>query len=320
MYYYSDGTEKPVGPVDDAALRMLLSAGTIQTHTPVMSEGASQWSTYAALMTAPATPTTHPPMPATPPAPPAPGMMGALGTRGRILQYNPNEGKGIVTVNGAQIPFEIGQWRGAEAPQVNRTVDVVLVNGAASTIAPVPESVLMAEKTNELKSKLGGLLGSADITSGQSVIDALGKPLLVGYGIFILASLILPVAKVEFMGFGQSATLWKATGLSDMMGSNHRFLLWASFLSILVPVFWKNPKAWLATLIPVLSLAWMGWSVYSQFHGSTSANDSMMGGMLSGMTGRKQESPFSLGFGAYVCMAASLYIAYVGVRKYLVRT
>jgi hypothetical protein len=318
MYYYSDGTEKPVGPVDDAALRMLLSAGTIQTHTPVMSEGASQWSTYAALMTAPTVPASSPSAPiSTPPAPP---MTGALGTRGRILQYNPNEGKGIVTVNGAQIPFEIAHWRGVEAPQINRTVDIVLVNGAASTITPVPESVLMAEKTNELKSKLGGLLGSADITSGQSVIDALGKPLLIGYGVFILASLILPVAKVEFMGFGQSATLWKATGLSDMMGSNHRLLLWASFLSILVPVFWKNPKAWLATLIPVLSLAWMGWSVYSQFHGSTSPSNSMMDGMLSGMTGRKQESPFSLGFGAYVCIAASLYIAYVGVRKYMVRT
>ena len=98
--------------------------------------------------------------------------------RGRIIQYNPHGGTGIVLVGQTQRPFSIGEWRGAEAPQLNRVADVEESGGIVTTITPVSERVLLAEKANDLKTELaafGSSLGSIGAGLGSRALSAAGS-------------------------------------------------------------------------------------------------------------------------------------------------
>src|ERR1043166_5736361 len=81
--------------------------------------------------------------------------------RGKILQYNGNDGTGIVVVDGQQHKFGIAAWKGETAPAVGKTVEVVLADGAVQSVMLVGDDVLLREKTAELTGKLGHLMGEA---------------------------------------------------------------------------------------------------------------------------------------------------------------
>src|SRR5208282_3430093 len=83
-------------------------------------------------------------------------------TRGKVLQYNQNDGSGVVLWDGGQHPFKLAQWAGDSAPTLNRLVTIETENGALTKVVPVPEAVLIREKSEELKQvlgKAGGQLG-----------------------------------------------------------------------------------------------------------------------------------------------------------------
>lgn len=46
MYFYSNGTQTPVGPVSIAQLHQLADAGTVHAGTPVIEQGETSWKTY----------------------------------------------------------------------------------------------------------------------------------------------------------------------------------------------------------------------------------------------------------------------------------
>lgn len=269
-------------------------------------------------------------------------MPGASTRRGKVIQYNANEGKGVVSVDGAQHTFTISQWSGAEAPQLNRIVDVGLSGAGVSSVTPVSESVLLNEKAGELKAKLGGVLGSQigveGGSVGQNLMAFLGKPVLIGYAVFFLATILFNFVSVDLFT-KQSVTLFKGTGLADLAtGGNYRLGLYAAYLSIVVPVVWRNSKAWLATAIPLLVLLIFAWSMYSHYsdamdqaNRASNAFSGMfgeggrntLGGMMQAQA-QEQSNAFSkmvsFGLGAYLSIAAAVYLAFLGIKKYLARS
>ena len=66
--------------------------------------------------------------------------------RGKILQYNGNDGTGIIVVDGNQHKFALANWKGDAAPVVGKTVEVVVTDGAVQTVTLVGDDVLMREK------------------------------------------------------------------------------------------------------------------------------------------------------------------------------
>ena len=46
--------------------------------------------------------------------------------RGRIIHYNGADGKGLISADQRQIPFEISLWRSDTAPAVNQVVEMRL--------------------------------------------------------------------------------------------------------------------------------------------------------------------------------------------------
>ena len=272
--------------------------------------------------------------------------------RGRIIQYNPNSGSGIVLVGEEQRPFEISSWRGAEAPQLNRVTEVREENGAVLSITPVSERVLLAEKATVLKSELGALgssLGSIGATLGSRAAGAMSdaarnigtgndsaaalptsmridRPVIAGYAAFAFATAVLTFISIQIPFFGdRNMTLLAATGLAEQVGSTVRPLLFAAYLSILVPLVWKERRAWLALAVPLLALVLMIWSAQQAFSAPFGG-----GGNAAGMAGflgpeevaemrRAASEMFSFGLGFYASLAAALYLGWLAIRRGLGR-
>ena len=106
--------------------------------------------------------------------------------RGRILQYNGNDGTGVVVADGQQYKFALSAWKADTAPAVGKTVDVVLADGQVQSVTLVPDDVLMREKTAELTSKLSGMVGAAGGAGGIGgvLLSKYGKPILIGFAVY----------------------------------------------------------------------------------------------------------------------------------------
>jgi len=256
--------------------------------------------------------------------------------RGKIIQYNGNDGTGLMSTGGRQFDFSIRQWQGEVAPTVNRVVEITLEGETVASVSAVPEEVLLREKAAELKEKLGGagsLLSTGGGEFGRNLLAQLGVPLAAAYGVFFLASLVVNFGTVRTMGMGVGTTLYDLVAHFSQMGKgSYQILLFGAYFSFLVPVFWKHRFAPLATLLPAVILLVFVWAIYGDYANATAAfdNEMQMKMRLVGDTafGRKmlQETMstrpsfsnfFSFGLGFYLCLAASLAVGWFGAAKTL---
>jgi hypothetical protein len=170
--------------------------------------------------------------------------------RGKILQYNGNDGTGIISAEGQQLRFGIAQWKGEAAPVVGKTVEVVVADGQVSTVMLVGDDVLLREKAEELGGKLGGVLGGLGSTlakggaggAGNPIVARYGIPVLVAYGIFLLSTVMFNAVSMEMFGMRQGQPLWNiATTLSQAGGGGGvKLFLILAYLSIGVPLVWAD--------------------------------------------------------------------------------
>ena len=186
--------------------------------------------------------------------------------RGRILQYNGNEGTGIISAEGQQHKFGLANWKGDAAPAVGKTVEFVLAEGQVQTVMLVGDDVLFREKAADLGGKLGGLVGGLASSvkeggggggiSGGAIVERYGVSTLVAYGLFLIGSTMFKAVSIAIMGAGW--TMWQLASFLSAFGSGGgiKFLLTLSYLSILVPLVWKDKRAWLALMLPAVTMVW----------------------------------------------------------------
>jgi hypothetical protein len=238
--------------------------------------------------------------------------------RAKIIQYNSSEGKGIALAEGQQYDFSIRQWRSDTAPGVGQTVDITFIEGRVEAIFVVGSDVLMKEKLGDLsnlagKFNVGSGNGSADLVLGG--YRRLGAPILVSYLCFLFATVMFNAFSVKMFGTSQGVTLWDISDLLKQLnvGGGMKFLLVMGYLSILVPLFWSDRRAWLAMCIPAIPLLKAGYDAYSM----VSEFKKQMGGV--GSLGKNFadsiSSAYSIGFGFYMAIAAALALAGLGFIK-----
>lgn len=245
--------------------------------------------------------------------------------RGRIIHYNPTEGKGLVGTGERQFPFEIGHWRSDVAPATNTVVDLDLEEDRVAGVRRVPDDVLLREKAGELASRLGALGGQAAAgepadrarAASRSVVERLGKPALIAQGAFAAGALLLSFITIN-AGFGvsQSVSLARLSGLAGTLGSSvgSDVLVWAGIASVLVPVFWKHRLAWLALLVPLIATVKPAWDIRSQVNAISTG----MGGDFSAAIADRMAEMVSPGTGAYLCAISALVLAGIGIKRFLV--
>ena len=134
--------------------------------------------------------------------------------------------------------------------------------------------------------------------SGASIVARYGQPLLIGFGVFLIGALFFPFISMQMLGVKQGSTLWDlSTQLSQSGGGGGvKLLVLLAIVSIAVPLVWKDKRAWLALLLPLLSVLWGFWSVKKA-----------MGPMA---------ELFSYGIGFYLCIASALFVAAAAVKRF----
>jgi hypothetical protein len=248
--------------------------------------------------------------------------------RGRILR-DTSTGPGLVWVDQQQYPFSIGaQWRSVIPPAAGMTVDVEFAaGGGLAALTPVSESQIANEQAEAVMNatrETGGALVS-------SAVARFGLPLLVATGTLIIGWFFLSAVSVQAM-FGKiSFTFWQMLGFlnsnnaleSVLQGQGgpsaglYGFLAIVAMLGPFVRFFWKDARAHLAGLLPLLFMLFVGIMVRSSLHSMTGG---AVDGPIADMQRQAQDemlSAIKIGFGSYLSLLVSLYLAAIAAKQFL---
>lgn len=234
--------------------------------------------------------------------------------RGRILQYNGNDGSGLISADGQQYPFVITMWKSDIAPLVGKTVEVIVADGQTQAVTLVGDDVLMREKTAELTGKLGSIVGEIGsgiakggaAAGGTSVVGFYGRNLLIAFGVYLLGTLVFNAINLKFLGESQGKPLFELASLLSMIGggSGVKTGLILAYLGFGVPYFWRDRRSWLLLVLPLVVLLYALWS-------GTSAL---------GKGGGPAGDLFSFGLGFYLALISGVVLAAGGLKRFLTTT
>lgn len=249
--------------------------------------------------------------------------------RDKILR-DASAGPGLVWVDQQQYPFSMGAvWKSGVPPTAGMTVDVEFSpEGGLAGITQVTESQIAKEQAEAVMTaarEKGGVAVS-------SVVAKFGMPLLVATGLLIVGWFFLNAISVEALFGKVSFTFWQLLGFLNagdawevvMQGRGGPGAGLYGFLAILALAgpfarfFWKDARANLAGLLPIVFMLFVGIMVRSSLH-------SAMGGAVDGPLAEVRQqaldemmNAIKLGFGTYLSLLVSLYLAAVSAKQFLV--
>lgn len=252
--------------------------------------------------------------------------------RGTILR-DTNAGPGLLVVDGTQHQFLLeGAWRGTVPPRVGMVVDVTFgADGAVSGVTPVEDSQLAREQAEQAMAAIKERGGAV---AGAMVARFGGRDLL-ALGLLVLGWFVLKVGSFEGGLMGSiSFTFWQVLGyINSGAESIGRRAMGGStgtgFLGIIAIValagpfvhhFWKDKRAHLGGLLPLLLMLFALWKVYGGMGDSMGDTASMFGEegrQMAEQMRREMRDAVSLGIGFYVAFAASVYFAFTGGKRFL---
>ena len=232
--------------------------------------------------------------------------------RGTILMWSGD--KGVVSAEGQRYDFGINEWKGNTAPAANLTVDVEVTNGRLSSVMPVNEADLAKEKMAAMTGK-----GSE---VAKAVYANVGKDVAIAYGVFLFAALFLSVIGANMLGLSLKLTNLLSDNMGMMGNGKGTFLVLLATATIAVPYFWKHKFAPLAFLGPALATIMAFWPLWQQHHQQQKQMEAMgeLGQALGQMAQQMGGGIGDLGIGAWVIIAASAYLAFKGVMRFLSRS
>lgn len=181
------------------------------------------------------------------------------------------------------------------------------------SISKVPESVPAQDEVGE-PSVLLEEFGNRCWKLWRMPVSSAGLVTVIAQIIYAISLFELPVVSFHLLWIQGSSSLYElsSSALLNMSGL-YMWCLYASCIVILVPVFIKNRKSWLALQLPMLLLLIVVYEVRSKLGEMTAQND------LSGvLTSSSIMQIVHLDIGFYTLCASSLVLAMQGLRKYVV--
>lgn len=249
--------------------------------------------------------------------------------RGKLLR-EPNGGPGLLMVQGQQYKFSLdGVWKSETAPKPGQDVDVDLdQNLQILTITVIPDSQIAKEQAEEamakVKEKGGKILGDA--------VAKFGVPTLVAAGSLVVGWLWLTTASVQVPMFGKlDFTFWQVLQMvnasnpaeaMDRSGNGsagiYGFIAIVALLGPFIQYFWKDKRAVLGSLAPLVFMVVVGIIARNSFL-NVFGGGNIPGDL--GEMGRQAQAEamkaISFGLGAYLSGLASLYFAAIGTKQFL---
>lgn len=271
--------------------------------------------------------------------------------RGRILR-DTQHGNGLVSCGGQQYEFEIQKhWRSDKVPALNMIVDVELSEAKELLSLQVVDEKALAKEQAE---KLASELKNSTFTMWNKASNALGvevivSSLLIWFSWVFLSTLSIQVSShhvinVSFWnllalcnnshGFGMAAVenISNLRYLSSAESGLYGWIACMALLSPVVGVFWKDARAYLLYVLPLVLMAYVAISLYWNIHSGIESATESMNQMESYFSSRNSHyaenmmakitkeflSAVHLGVGLYIGMLASIVLAFTGLRKFLI--
>jgi hypothetical protein len=249
-----------------------------------------------------------------------------IAKRGKLLTYDTATGAGLIAPLGSQaiekIPFTIEQWNSNEVPRVGMIITISKTDSQLH-FTPLSDTENAKEKLTQFGRQLYDTFESsipdesgarAKVIAG-SVINAIGKPALVAYSLFFIGTIFFNFMSVHVMGSNGGTSLWDLSAMMSQMGGGGsvKLLLFIAFVSVGVPFFWKDAKAWLAYCVPLFSILYACYVTWS----AVSDMKKKMGGFLGSANLPSFSDFFSFSGGFYITAASGLALATLGTFKFL---
>ena len=253
--------------------------------------------------------------------------------RGKIIHYNSNDGKGLISAGERQLPFNIGEWSCDSAPAVNQTVEVTLDEaGAPIRIVIIDAQTLAREKLSQFAS-LSGDQSQQAATKGKAVFQhvsgRMGMTALVACIALWVAWFFLPAVDIDAVITTRSLPFSEVLGYSvahPENGGSFGFFSFVGLLCIVAP--WIAPwltQRWAPRLnfaplafviVFLIHLKWQMHTAVSQALDSVGGyggeqGQAMATQMIQNISDQLSKA-ISIGWGFWVVLLASLALAAVG--------
>jgi len=152
-----------------------------------------------------------------------------------------------------------------------------------------------------------------------------GKDVAIAYGVFLVAALFLNVIGANMLGLSLKLTNLLSDNMGMMGNGKGTFLVLLATATIAVPYFWKHKFAPLAFLGPLLVTLMAFYPLWEQHQQAKKQMEAMgefgqMMGQMAQQMGGSGGGIGDLGFGAWIIIAASAYLAFKGVMRFLSRS
>lgn len=254
--------------------------------------------------------------------------------RGKVLR-DTSAGTGLIVADNQQYSFTLdGVWKSEVPPSVGMTVDLELdAAGQITSIRTVTDSQITKEQAQAAleaaKSK------GAEVASG--IVARFGVPNLVAIAVLLIGWFFLSAVSIKTPVGSSSYTFWQVLGFLNaknavdvMMQAGdgklsagiYGFLALIAIVGPFVHYFWKDKRALLGGVLPLLFMLIIGLMARSSFNSAL--------GMGTGAgTGVDPNNPLvqqmqdeikqaiSIGFGVYLSALAAIYFAGMSTKDFL---
>ena len=256
--------------------------------------------------------------------------------RGKILRDASN-GNGLISSDGKQFEFYLEKnWRSDVTPKVGMVVDFDLSEiGEIQSAFAVNESQLAKEQA-DIAMKAAKEKGQALFKEASA---RLGVPVLVAWAAFVISWFYLSTITISATPANSvGITFWNLLGLvnnpnsmayvaSGISGDKgiYALLAIAALAGPAISQFWKNSLSHLGNCLPLALMLIVSVMIYMALRdsavqaqqaaaafGGKAASD-----MINSMVTESMKA-FHIGAGGVIAVVASAYLAFVGLKQYLV--
>jgi hypothetical protein len=250
--------------------------------------------------------------------------------RGKVLR-GASDGAGLLIVDGQQYPFSIeGMWKSEVPPNSGTAVEVEFdQDGKIHAVHAISESQIAREQAENALA-IAKQTGSA---LAAKAVAKFGLPTLVAAGLLMIAWLFLaavsvqtPLGKLDFtfwqiLGFLNSSNSFEAMmqGRGQPGAGFYGLLALISIAGPFVRYFWKDKRAAMAGLLPLLFMLIVGLMIRSTLENSFGSDVPAAFSVAMKQMRDEALAAVSLGFGTYLSGLVSLYFAAIALKEFLAR-
>lgn len=246
--------------------------------------------------------------------------------RGRVLR-DTSSGEGLVFVEGTQYPFKLeGIWKSEFAPKLNMAVDADFDDGgrlvglrsvAGQAVAGEQAAQAIAAAQESAK-KMAAEFQAKGLPAIVELAKRVGYPILGAFAAIVIGWFFLPAISMNLGFLGKnSVTFYQGLKLINSSGFEaleafagggsagfYGFLCFVSLLAVFLPQIWKDRRASFGLAAPLVLMLLAAIIAYFK-----------MSSQMAGQAASEMRSALSIGFGGWLALLGSAYLAWQAWRS-----